>query len=119
MKLTVKSMWIDSASTSLENYLPEDPSCFGLWVEFRAGFVNTAGADDFRLFVCTPEWLKKECCRNKVIWGRHMLIVSRYDLDAMAAEIALCVENCAGDDWNAIAGTIARFAAWEFEDYHM
>jgi hypothetical protein len=117
MKAIVKSMWVDSADINLDEFSPDDPECFGLWIEFRAGLEDDAGADDFRLFVCTPVWLGNECDRKTVAWGRHMLIVAKYDLGAIKREIDQLIENCRGDDWPDIAREIAKFAGWEFEDY--
>jgi hypothetical protein len=119
MKAIVKSMWVDSATINLDSYLPDDTECFGLWIEFRVGIKDEDGADDFRLLVCTPEWLKNEYGWKKAVWGRHMLIVSGYDLNVIAAEINSCVENCAGEDWPTIAQKLARFAAWEYEDVQL
>lgn len=117
MKAIIKSMWINSAAIDLDTYFPEDPECFGLWIEFRAGFKDEESADDFRVLVCTPEWLRKEYGWKKSMWGRHMLVVFNYDLDAIKMEINQCVENCTGDNWMIIAQKISRFFAWEFEDY--
>lgn len=117
MKAIVKSIWMNSASLNLDEYLPDCTESFGLWVEFSVGIKDEDGADDFRIFVCTPEWLKNECTPVRSIWGRHMLIVSEYNIDLIKAEIDQCVENCTGENWPTIAPKIARFAAWEFEDY--
>jgi len=117
MKAIVKSMWIDSATVNFDSYFPDDPECFCLWIEFRVGIKNEDSADDFRLLVCTAKWLINELDRKSATWGRHMLIVSEYDLDVIKAEIDLCVESCTGENWSAIAQKISRFAAWEFEDY--
>lgn len=117
MKAIVKSMWVDSATINLDSYAPDDAECFGCWIEFRAGIKDEDSADDFRLFVCTPEWLRNKCSGNRARWGRHMLIVSEYDLDAIADEIDRQIGLCVGEDWSTIACKIARFAAWEFEDY--
>lgn len=119
MNATIKSMWVDSATINLDSYLPDNPECFGLWIEFKAGVKNESGADNFRLFVCTPEWLKNEHGWKSAKWGRHILIVSEYDLDMIRAEIGQCVESCTGEDWPTIAQKIARFAAWEFDDYQL
>lgn len=117
MRAIVKSMWVDSAAINLNEYWPDDPECFGLWIEFRAGPENETGADDFRLFVCTPAWLRNECSEKKAAWGRHMLIVSEFDLQAMKGRIGQLVENCTGEEWPDVARKIARYAAWEFDDY--
>jgi hypothetical protein len=117
MKAIVKSMWVDSAAINLKEYWPDDREYFGLWIEFRAGPENESSADDFRVFVCTPAWLRNECTRKKGVWGRDILIVGEYDLDTIKTELRLLVENCAGEEWTDVAQKIARFAAWEFENY--
>jgi len=119
MKAIVKSIWVDSPTINLNEYWPDDPECFGLWIEFRAGPENETSADDFRLFVCTPTWLRNECFTKEAIWGRYMLIVSEFDLHTIGGRIGQLVEKCAGTEWLDVARNIARFAAWEFEDYQM
>lgn len=115
MKAIVKAMWIDSAVVSLEEYAPDDPDFFGFWIEFKVGAENRDGADDFRLFVCTPDWIKNN--NSSAVWGRHMLMLPDYDLDVIKKEINKCIESCIGNDWTAIAAKISRYASWEFEDY--
>jgi hypothetical protein len=118
MKAIVKSMWIDSATQSLETYCPEDPKCFGLWVEMRVGPDNEEGAHDYRFIVCTPDWIKQEYGWEKSVWGRHMLIVFNYDLNLIAERVRSYVESCTGKDFWEMAQKISRIALWEFEDYH-
>jgi len=117
MKAILKSMWVDSPTINLDNYFPGDPGNFGLWIEFRAGPDDSDGADDYRILVCTPDWIKQACRHEKVVFGRHMLIVLEYDIEEIKSAIGRCVEKCDGSDFAAIANKIARFAAWEFEDY--
>lgn len=117
MKAIVKSMWVNSATINLNSYLPDDPENFGLWIEFSAGPTDSDGADDYRILVCTPDWIKREYGTKKAIHGRHMLIVFKYDISEIKFAIHQCVEGCNGSDFGEIAPKIARFAAWEFEDY--
>lgn len=115
MKALVKSMWLDSTSADLSSYTPENPHCFGLWIEFRVGIVDKDGADDFRLWVCTPDWLANECNKGIGVWGRHTLVVSEYDLEKIKSEINSFVEKFEGDNWVSIAQNLVKFAAWEYE----
>jgi hypothetical protein len=115
MKAIVKSIWLDSVSADLGGYMPEDAHCFGLWIEFRVGIAGEEGADDFRLWVCTSDWLKNECDKGRAVWARHTLVVSNYDLENIKKEINSLVEKCVGDSWTSIAQNLAKFAAWEYE----
>jgi hypothetical protein len=115
MNLVIKSMWTDSATIDLKNHTPDDPNCFGLWIEFRVGIEGQEGADDFKLYVCTPEWIKRKC--TTFVWGRHILIASQYNIDLIKKEIEKRIAECKEDDWISSAKKISRFAAWEFEDY--
>jgi hypothetical protein len=117
MKAIVKAMWVDSATIDLERYAPDDPEVFGIWIEFRAGPLGNNKADDFRLFACSPEWLKRACREKRAYWGRHMLILDNFDLEVIKGEISQKVEGAVGENWIDVAAVIARFAAWEFEDY--
>lgn len=115
MSAVVKAMWADSVAINLDSYFPDDPENFGMWLELKIGPTDAVGADDFRLFVCTPCWLKNE--RRATQWGRHMLVVCEYDLDVIKTEIEQCIEKCIGASWTVTAQKIARFLAWEFEDF--
>jgi len=116
MKALIKSIWSDSVTVSLEDYVPEDSDHFGLWLEFRVGLETSAAADDFRVLVCTPDWIKQELdC--KPVWARHVLLVARFDLPVILAELQSLVARCSGPDWPSIATKLSRYAAWEFEDY--
>jgi hypothetical protein len=117
MKSLVKGIWIDSSSILLEEYLPENPKCFGLWIELRVGPSDLEGGHDYRILVCTPEWIEKEYSCQKAVWGRHMLIVFNYDLDQIKEKIYNYVTSCTGKDFWEIAIKVSRIAAWEFEDY--
>lgn len=117
MKPIIKSMWIDSTTIDLDAYSPEDKGYFGFWIEFRIGIDGEIGADDFRLFVCTPKWLEHECTHDQAIWGRHTLIVCAYDLPKIKKEISKCIENCNGDTWEKFTNQISKYTAWEFEGY--
>lgn len=116
MKALIKSIWIDSDTDTLEDYVPEDPHRFGLWLEFRVGLDTSAAADDFRVRVCTPDWIREELVWGPV-WARHVLLVPRFDPALILAELHSLVARCSGPDWPSIATKLSRYAAWEFEDY--
>lgn len=117
MKAIVKGIFLMSADVLLEDYCPDDPKCFGLWIDLNIGPDNEEGAHNYQVLVCTPDWIKGECYGQKAVWGRHRLIVCEYDLELIKEQIRHYVENCSGKDFWEMAQKVARIAAWEFEDY--
>lgn len=115
MKANIKSMWVNNPAIDLNGYCPDVLENFGIWVEFRIGAENSVNADDYRVFVCTPEWLCQNIWEPK--WGRHMLIVRLYDLQIIKKCISDYILSCEGEGWEVIAKKIARNLSWEFEDY--
>jgi hypothetical protein len=119
MNAVVKGMWCDAIDMSLEEYRPENPECFGLWVNLRIGPDGVDGAHDYQLLVCTPGWLEVTLRYEwgGANWGRHMLIVLEYDSEIIKKKIISYVESCTGKDFWEMAQKVARIASWEFEDY--
>jgi hypothetical protein len=115
MRAVVKA--ISSDEIDLKTFVPADPSCFFLSLHIRIGIADTAGADDFELRVCTPEWLRQSF--SEPLWGRHLLIVREYSLSIIEERIHAYVAECDGNDWDAIALKLSRMFAWEFEDYQL
>lgn len=119
MKVEAKTFDSIEIEDPLDYFRPADLTNFGTWIRVSIGSADSAAADDFQLFVCTPEWLstyvenEKDCA----VWGRHMLIVSEYSVERIKAAVTRLVSRCSGNDWATVAQKIARFAAWEFEDY--
>lgn len=122
MKTIIEGMWGDSLNVALEEYHPpENPECFGLWVNLRIGSDAEEGTNDFRLLVCTPGWLEVMLRYEwgRAQWGRHMLIVLEYDFDLIKNKIVSYVESCTGNDFLEIAQKISKVASWEFEGYQL
>lgn len=115
MKAIVKAMWANDPTVRLDSYSPDEPKNFSLWIELRVGADGSPGGDDYRFFVCTPEWLLQNVWEPR--WGRHMLIVREYDHLVIERCVHDYVARCLGDEWEVIAKKIARNLLWEFEDY--
>ncbi|RKP48492.1 hypothetical protein D7S89_13735 [Trinickia fusca] len=108
-------MWVNSPTVGLDSYFPDDPKNFSLWIEFRVGPDDSPGADDYRVLICTPEWLSQNIWEPR--WGRHMLIVRAYDRFAIEKCVRDYIAKCTGDEWGVVAQKVARNLSWEFEDY--
>lgn len=115
MKAIVKGIFCDEFD--LSSYSPDDGQIFSATLRIKIGPVDSEGADDFELLVCTPEWMLKHIQGPK--WGRHLLIVSEYDLNCIEEFICSYVAQCIGKDWPEIAAKLTRVFFWEFEDYQI
>lgn len=116
MKAIVKNIDLGS-HIGFDEYCPEEDECFGLRLTVHVGPNDEEGVHLYQILVCTPEWIEKEYHHAGAVWGRHMLIVFRYDRERIKREIERYVEGCTGKDFGEIAQKVARIGAWEFEDY--
>jgi hypothetical protein len=116
MKAIVKNIDLGS-HIGFDEYCPEEDECFGVWITVHVGPDDEEGSHLYQILVCTPEWIKQKNYPNGTAWGRHMLIVFRYDPDQIRREISRYVEGCTGKNFWEIAQKVARIGAWEFEDY--
>ena len=117
MRADLKRMYSVELPVSLNEYRPTNPENFGLSIRFEAGLLGSDATDLFDLFVCTPDWIKEQCTQEGAIWGRHILLMPEYDYDLMLQAVTRQMAACQGKDWNEVANKLARFTAWEFEDY--
>jgi hypothetical protein len=49
--------------------------------------------------------------------GRHLLLVERFDANAIQRWIERAVAGCIGSTWREVAEKLSRIGHWEFEDY--
>jgi hypothetical protein len=113
MLALIKSFSADDVD--IKSFQPEDPGYFALDIRLRIGPEESASADDFDVRVCTPRWLGDTV--HGARWGRHLLIVDKYDLGTIEEFISFYVSSCYGEDWDSIAEKLSRVFRWEFEDY--
>ena len=112
---------IDIGGDLLEHYWPEDEECFSEWLTIHIGIKGEDGAVSYNLMVCTPDWLKGQLSKSSVEWGRHMLIMNKFDPDLIRKEVdkklVELLEQFESDDDITFSEKIGRYAHWEFEDY--
>jgi hypothetical protein len=113
MKAILKK--ISNDDYELDKYWPEDEKVFSLRLLLRIGSEDSVGADNFDLFICTPEWLCKHRWLPELM--RHTLLVRKYDLGEIKKTITDYIDQCEGEDWMEIAQKLSRVFAWEYEDY--
>ena len=117
MRAELKRMYSFEVPVSLEEHRPTNPENFGLSIRLEVGLVGSDAADLFDLIVCTPYWIQDGVTQKGPAWGPHMLLISKYDYDLILQTITRRLDACQGKDWPEVANKLARFAAWEFEDY--
>jgi Immunity protein 8 len=102
----------------IEDFCPEIPHNFHVLLHLTIGPSNQDGGDDFSLAVCTPTWIEHHVSsEGRAEWGRHLLIVNRFDGRQLKATIERKITSCGRSDWPATAEVLSRHFAWEFEDY--
>lgn len=118
MRANLKSLGSIELPVPLENYRPEDPENFAVTVDLEIGADSgEPGADLFQLLVCSPDWLKQQCGTSDPVWGRHILVLERFDFNKLTDAIQRLLPRMDGANWLELAGKISQYAAWEFEDY--
>jgi len=101
----------------LKHGSPPDPGNFGILVQAMIGPEDEEGEESFDILVCTPSWLAGQVEREGPTWGRHHLLLPRYDYAAIESTVRSLVDSVHGLDWPEVAEILARYGAWEFEDY--
>lgn len=102
----------------LEHGQPDDPQCFGILVQALIGPMGEDGEESFDFLVCTPSWLATRIPEGAYRFGYHYLFLARYDYALLRSAILHICTLADGEDWSSVAGLIARYGRWEFEDYH-
>lgn len=118
MKAEIKNI-ISPDILNFETFQPADPESFCFLLEITVGLKGQNSGDNFSLQVLTPNWLLQNHQNNDVVFGRHVLIVFEFNLDAIFREIKNKIESLEGSSWQEIADKISRIAQWEFEDYRV
>ncbi|MHA0327650.1 Imm8 family immunity protein [Sphingomonas melonis] len=88
-------------------------------VSIRAlvGPAGAPGEESFDFNVCSPAWLEYELDSHAIVEGRLLLIARTFDPQRIEDYVRKRIAQVSGDDWLTIAGKIARWSRWEFEDY--
>jgi hypothetical protein len=102
----------------LHTYVPEDSECFSILLQVMAGPENSDGEESFDIVVCTPRYLEGRLEKEQLVFGRHLLLVKRFDFRAIRNTIEDYCSSLEEADWPALAAKLDRIGRWEFADYH-
>ncbi len=101
----------------LEKFEPEIPDEFCFLLQIMVGEKDQEGEESFDAMVCTPKWLLKNNEKDKIIYGRHYLIVFEYNFSKISSALKQLVESSDFENWDDVGEKIGRIGKWEFEDY--
>lgn len=103
----------------LESVEPSDPTDFEIWVRALLAPQDGAGEESFDFRVASPPWLARNLPERGFQWGRHLLIVDRWDPAIVESAVARLLTSAEGQSWADLGAKLASYAYWEFEDYHV
>jgi hypothetical protein len=101
----------------LTAYVPVDPARFGVLVQAMVGPKGEVGEESCDFVVCSPAGVGGRLAISGYEFGRHYLIVARYDAAQIEAVLRDLCDRTAGPDWPSLAAYLAQYGKWEFEDY--
>jgi hypothetical protein len=102
---------------ALESDNPPDTENCSILIEVSVGPRDAIGEEHFGVVVTTPQWLADHVADGDYLFGRHYLIVKRYDFDVVKSALYKQFQGVKGANWPEVAERLARYGRWEFEDY--
>src|ERR1700733_4682827 len=90
---------------------------FAILVQIIVGPAEAPGEESFDVTVCSSAWVTRQAAKERVLAGRHLLIVSEYDYVLISGYISRYVSTCQGQTWKEVTNKLSRLGRWEFEDY--
>lgn len=80
------------------------------------GVSGEKGADLFYLTAMSPSMIES-LAKDGPRFLRHYLIMRSFDAASVRDAIERLCRRTNGADWDEISGKLARYMAWEYEDY--
>ena len=107
---------------SITSYDVQDPATWrpksagwSLGVVMRIGPKHEEGEESFHLEVCDPRWIAERVRRERIIDGRHLLVVEEFQWPTIVGFLEKRVSAYEVDSWNGLAERLSRLGHWEFE----
>lgn len=104
-------------SDDLSTYNPEEPQVFGFTLAFSIGVEGQTSSDLFEVLVASAPYLAQRYPEQAVVFLRHIILASDYNVNAAVALMNKFVSSLEGSSWQELAIKISAVARWEYEDY--
>jgi hypothetical protein len=101
-----------------ERYSVPDPSNFAVVCFIRVGVSVSEATQDHRLIVCSPSWLVTRQPAGAILRGQGLLIMQRYDGEALHKSLCRFAEHCVANSVAKVFDKLSRLGFSEFEDYN-
>lgn len=108
---------IDFGAEDLNTYTPLIPENFCVWLTLAIGPEGLEGSHLFQVGVCTTSWLAHQLSIKSVFVLRHMILVESFDFELIKKTVHEIIENAERPTWEQSVPVLARYFAWEYEDY--
>lgn len=106
----------DIGGESIADFHPDDPEDFSLFVEVVVGPEGRSDINEFfYLQVCTPRALARDLDQTGLLWGRHRLLVSRWDSGSVIETITELVRRTRVLEWEFAVDYLGRYMQWAEE----
>src|SRR3954451_11746455 len=103
---------------NLDEFKPDNPALFIVWVTLSIGVEGTDAADDFRALICALRSLSGLVAESGVLLGQPVIIAERWDFPIIKRRIEDYCSACEGEEWEDILPKLMRLGLWEFEDFN-
>ena len=101
-----------------EFYHVPDPSDFAVHCFLRVGVSTSEATQDQRLIVCSSLWLARRQPRGWILRGQGLLIMQRYDGEALHKALRRFTMHCVASSVEKVFEKLSRLGFSEFEDYN-
>jgi hypothetical protein len=105
-------------SDPLEDFAPDDPESFSIFVQALVGPQDAEGEESFDFTITTASWLAEQPAPEKGFEFVHgVLLLSRWDYETVVRAISDLCRRTEGETWEEVGMSLSRYGHWEFADY--
>ncbi|WP_147279719.1 Imm8 family immunity protein [Moraxella lacunata] len=117
MKAEIKEILETENFGYLKDYYPENPNDFCINISMEIGIFGQEGTDYFYTSICSFDYLNQLKGQQKTFHQRELIIMEKYDYQAIMAHLNRIVTMYDENDWHTLANQLNKYFLWEFDDY--